>query len=125
MLHAEFQDHRTFDSGEDFLLGFYHIWACGGHLGFSLLGRMKVCIKVPGHTTKMAITRPYMVKTHRIKSPHEDEVWICKRFQRRKCLKKNAIYMYIAPGPGEDNALGVKTVFSIKDLYPCIFNIIR
>ena len=26
MLHAEFQDHRTSGSGEDFY-GFYHIWA--------------------------------------------------------------------------------------------------
>ena len=94
MLHAEFEDHRTFDSWR-FLQGFYHIWACGGHLGFSLEGSMKVCIKVPGHTTKMATTRPYMVKTSRIKSPREDEVWLCKRFQRRNCLKKKMPYTCI------------------------------
>ena len=27
MLHAKFQDHRTFSSGEKYFKGFYHIWA--------------------------------------------------------------------------------------------------
>ena len=26
MLHAKFQDHRTFGSGEEIFKGFYHIW---------------------------------------------------------------------------------------------------
>ena len=39
MLHAEFQDHRTSDSGKEFFKAFYHIlawcpaWSCDlGHL---------------------------------------------------------------------------------------------
>ena len=27
MLHAKFQDHRTYGSGEEDFKGFYHIWA--------------------------------------------------------------------------------------------------
>ena len=27
MLHAKFQDHRTYGSGEEDFMGFYHIWA--------------------------------------------------------------------------------------------------
>ena len=26
MLHAKFQDHRAFDSGEEYFKSFYHIW---------------------------------------------------------------------------------------------------
>ena len=33
MLHAKFQDHRTFGSGEEYFLRFFTIYGHGSHLG--------------------------------------------------------------------------------------------
>ena len=33
MIHAKFQDHRTFGSGEKEFLSFFTIYGHGGHLG--------------------------------------------------------------------------------------------
>ena len=101
MLHAKFQNHRPFGSGEDFKV--FAIYSYGGHLGHVTLTILY----------KLSFTLPK-------NAPHK--VWLClaKRFQRR-CLNIMVIHVYIAPGQGQTTLWAQSIFINMNILSICSF----
>ena len=97
MLHAKFQDHRTFGSGEEYFLICYHIYGHGGHLG---------------HVTNTILINlcPLLLSKE---DPHKICLLLTNRFQRRIYSNVMTIYMYIDQRQGYTTPWGYLTLLSV------------